>query len=242
KAREADVLESYKPNKADSIINENIISSLGDDWILTPYDFSTFAIIYDTQSSVSAPKSLSDLTKKDYEKKLIIMDPRLSTPGLGFASWTLAVFGNEYESFWKNLKASILSMSPNWSSGYGLFTKGEAPLVISYTTSPAYHKYEDNSERYRTLSFYDGHIMQVEGAGITKGAKNIVGAKAFLDFLISEDAQEEIPIGQWMYPANKNIVLPDCYSVSNLENVKLLSYNIDELDSAIENIIRIISE
>ncbi|MBR7064502.1 MAG: thiamine ABC transporter substrate-binding protein, partial [Treponema sp.] len=163
-------------------------------------------------------------------------DPRTSTPGLGFLSWTVAAFGSEYETFWKNLKPSILSMAPSWSSGYGLFTKGEAPLVISYQTSPAYHLYDEKSSRYVALSFSDGHVMQVEGAGVTRGAPNKTGAHRFLDFLISENAQSEIPIGQWMYPSNKNVTLPKCYNITSLENETILSYDVNELSQALEKV------
>ena len=170
------------------------------------------------------------------------MDPRMSTPGLGFAAWTVAFFGNEYESYWRKLKSAILTMSPGWSSGYGLFTKGEAPLVISYVTSPAYHVYADNSTRYKALVFDEGHVQQVEGAGITKGAANSKGAKAFLDYLISDEAQSELPIGQWMYPVNKNVVLPDCYAITLDDELKTLSYDGAVVAEAVTTIAAILAE
>ena len=105
-------------------------------------------------------------------------------------------------------------MSPSWSTGYGLFVQGEAPLVVSYTTSSAYHLYFDKTERYKALIFQDGHILQIEGAGILKSAKNMRGAKLFMNFLISEKAQEILPLTQWMYPSNSKEQLPDCYKVS----------------------------
>ena len=61
--------------------------------------------------------------------------------------------------------------------------------------------------------------MQVEGAGLVKGAKNPEGAKKFIEFLISEDAQNVIPTTQWMYPANKNIELPACYDTIEMPEI-----------------------
>lgn len=206
------VLQSYKPAKADSLIPADAV--MDSDWQLTPYDWSYFALIYDTHSTVPAPESLSDLTKSVYAKKLILMDPRTSTPGLGFAAWTRAVFGGTYLEYWKALKPSILTMAPGWDAGYGLFTAGEAPLVISYTTSPAYHVEYDKTDRYKALIFDEGHIMQIEGAGLVKDAPNEKGGKAFLDFLISEKAQSVLPLTQWMYPVNPQVVLPDCYKAA----------------------------
>ena len=237
KARKENVLVSFKPEGADDVIPSELSDGLGGDWLLTPYDWSKFALIYDTESNTSAPNSLEDLTKPEYAKKLILMDPRTSTPGLGFAAWTIAVFGSDYETYWQKLKPSVLTMASGWSSGYGLFTKGEAPLVVSYVTSPAYHVYADKTNRYRALVFPEGHVEQIEGAGIVKGAPNEKGAKAFIAYLIGSKAQNAIPLTQWMYPANKTVVLPECYSIASPAESKTLTYNPDEVEAAVPRII-----
>ena len=85
-AKAQGVLAPYKRELAEKLIPADLVADK--DWFVTPYDWSYFAFIYDTASSVSAPQSLSDLTKSMYAKKIILMDPRTSTPGLGFAAWT----------------------------------------------------------------------------------------------------------------------------------------------------------
>lgn len=211
-ARKRGILTAYKPLNADLLIPEHL--RLADDWLLTPYDWSNFALIYDTQSSVREPLSLEDLTKEEYAKKIILMDPRTSTPGLGFVSWTVSIFGDTYLDYWNRLKPNILTMAPGWDTGYGLFTSGEAPLVISYTTSPAYHVEYEDTRRYKALIFDEGHAFQIEGAGIVKNAVNEKGAEAFIDFLISKEAQDLIPLLQWMYPVNSEVVLPPSFDAA----------------------------
>ncbi|HBG66862.1 MAG TPA: thiamine ABC transporter substrate-binding protein [Treponema sp.] len=210
-ARKAGILAKYTPKDADKLIAPELTAALGADGLLTPYDYSHFAIIYDTQSRIPAPQSLEDLTKDIYRKKIILMDPRTSTPGLGFLAWTVAVFGDGYKDYWKQLRPNILSMTPGWSAGWGMFMKNEAPLVISYTTSPAYNVEYDHDKRYQALVFEEGHVQQVEGYALLKNAPNPKGAKAFMDFLISEEAQSVLPLTQWMYPVNKQVALPDSY-------------------------------
>jgi thiamine transport system substrate-binding protein len=180
---------------------------------LVPFDYGNFAIIWDSQSGIKPPASLADLATPYYAKKLILMDPRTSTPGLGFLAWTEAVFGADWKAYWTKLKPSVLAMTPGWDSGYGLFTKGEAPLVLSYSTSPAYHKAYEKSERYKTLVFAEGHTVQIELAGVLKKSKNRREAERFLDFLLSDEAQALLPETQWMYPANSKTPLPDSFSV-----------------------------
>ena len=108
KTRSAGVLEPYTSPNLDKVVPKHVIMT--DDQLLTPYDWGYFAVMYDTQSKVPAPQSLEDLTKPEYAKSLVIMDPRTSAPGLGFAAWTKAVYGNDYLSFWKRLMLSILTM------------------------------------------------------------------------------------------------------------------------------------
>ena len=211
KAQSSGVLEKYKPSDISSL-EDGLENQLGGNWILTPYDYSPFAIIWNSSSGVPAPESFEDLTKDIYRKKLILMDARTSTLGVGFEAWVNKVYGDKADDYIKRLQPSILTVAPSWSTGYGMFTRGEAPLVISYTTSEAYHVEYGEGDFRKALEFTDGHILQIEGAGIIKNCKNPDAAKKFIDFLISEEAQNVIPLTQWMYPANKNVKLPECYS------------------------------
>lgn len=239
KALEANILEEYKPENADELIPPSLVNELGGTWKITPYDYSHFAIIYNTKSSVPAPESLEDLTKPVYKDSLILMNPRTSTPGLGFVAWTVSIFGDKYLDYWKALKPNILVMAPGWSSGYGMFEKGEAPLVISYTTSPAAGIEYNGSTDYQALVFDEGHPMQVEGAAIVKGAKHLENARKFMDFFITEEAQEVLPLTQWMYTANKNVALPDCYKKAAVVPSKTVSADAKAVAEAVDNIMAI---
>ncbi|MBU0935049.1 MAG: thiamine ABC transporter substrate-binding protein [Spirochaetes bacterium] len=211
KALQAGILAPYKPANS-ALVPEQLI--LDQDWHLTPFDYSTFAIIWDSELLTNPPQSLEDLTKTEYKDKLILMDPRTSTPGLGFAAWTSHVYGTATADYWKRLAPSILAMTSGWSTGYGLFTSGEAPLVISYTTSAAYHAEYESAGRYRALEFAEGHPIQIEGIGMVHGAKNRVNAERFLDFVLSEGFQKHIPLTNWMYPINPAVELPASFSHS----------------------------
>ena len=235
-AADAGILSEYSPKGIDSI-DIALRSLLGAEKKLVPYDWSHFALIFDTRSSVPEPKSLRDLTDEAYKGKIILMDPETSTPGLGFVAWTRAVFGDgdAFTDFWTKLKPNILTMASGWSAGYGLFTSGEAPLVISYTTSPAANLEYDGIDYYKALVFDEGHYMQVEGAGILNGAQNRKGAELFMDFLISEEAQAVLPLTQWMYPVNGNVVLPDCYKKAAAVPGKTLSVDSASVKDAVSD-------
>lgn len=165
-----------------------------------PFDYSYFAFVYDTETLSSPPTSMKDLVDGDASQKIIIQDPRTSTPGLGLLLWVKAIYGDEAPEAWEKLQKRVLTVTPGWSEAYGLFTKGEAPMVLSYTTSPAYHMIADKSERYQAASFSDGHYLQVEVAAMTKlGSKNPLSEK-FMQFMISPGFQDAIPETNWMLP------------------------------------------
>lgn len=242
KALESGILAAYKPTNADKIVDKNLEDALGGKWFLTPYDYSHFAMIYDTESNVPAPKSLEDLTSSVYAKKIILMDPRTSTPGLGFAAWTFAKYGDKFENYWSSLKPNILTMTSGWSEGWGMFQNGEAPLCVSYTTSPAYNVEYDNDSRYVALVFDEGHVQQVEGYGLLKNAPNPEGAKAFMDFMISVDAQNVLPLTQWMYPVNKDVDLPNSYKTAAPIPETTLNYDAKSVDGVVQKIMDVLSK
>jgi thiamine transport system substrate-binding protein len=165
-----------------------------------PYDYGYFAVVYDTQTLKDPPKSLADLIAGDPNQKIVLEDPRSSTPGLGFLLWIKSVYGDKAADAWMKLKPRILTVTPGWSEAYGLFTKGEAPMVLSYTTSPAYHMVAENSERYQAASFSEGHYLQVEVAGLIAGSPETELAKTFLAFMLTPGFQDAIPENNWMFP------------------------------------------
>ena len=211
KALAAGILSAYRPRGFEAVPAALALDPL---WRLTPYDWSSFAIMWDAERLANPPASLEDLTKAEYARKLILMDPRTSTPGLGFVAWTKAAYGDGMADYWKRLKPSILTMSPGWDSGYGLFTSGEAPLVISYTTSAAYHAEYESAGRYKALEFPEGHPVQIEGAGIVAKARHRKAAEAFIDYMLTSEFQSALPLTNWMYPVVPGVELPASYAYS----------------------------
>jgi thiamine transport system substrate-binding protein len=173
------------------------------DEIFVPYDYGHFAVVYDTEKLKTPPKSLDELVNGDPDEKIVIEDPRTSTPGLGLLLWMKSEYGDKAGASWTKLSKRILTVTPGWSEAYGLFTKGEAPMVLSYTTSPAYHEMEEKTSRYQAAAFSEGHYIQVEVAGMTNTSKDPALARKFMEFMVSPAFQDIIPTTNWMFPAAK---------------------------------------
>jgi thiamine transport system substrate-binding protein len=171
------------------------------DDIFVPYDYGYFAVVYNTETMKEPPRSLKDLVEGNPEEKIVLQDPRTSTPGLGLVLWVKAVYGAKAPEAWARLKKRVLTVAPGWSESYAMFMKGEAPMVLSYTTSPAYHMVSEKTEKYQAAAFAEGQYMQIEVAGVTiNGAKNPLSEK-FMAFMTSPAFQEIIPETNWMLPA-----------------------------------------
>ncbi|MDP9573618.1 UNVERIFIED_ORG: thiamine transport system substrate-binding protein [Agrobacterium larrymoorei] len=183
------------------------------DDVFVPYDYGHFAVVYDTQTLKNPPKSLKELVEGDPSQKIAIQDPRTSTPGLGLLLWVKSVYGDKAPEAWAKLKDRVLTVTPGWSESYGLFTKGEVPMVLSYTTSPAYHMVAEHSERYQAASFEEGHYIQIEVAGLLKNAPEKELGKTFLSSILTPGFQDAIPENNWMMPVTATSQpLPDAFN------------------------------
>jgi thiamine transport system substrate-binding protein len=170
------------------------------DDIFLPYDYGYFAFNYDSEVVKYPPTSMKELIEGDAQHKIVVQDPRTSTPGLGLLLWIKAIYGDEAPAAWEKLKPRILTVTPGWSEAYSLYTKGEVPIVLSYHTSPAYHSVSEGTDRYKAAAFSEGHYIQIEIAGLLKNAKDKDLARSFLAFMLTPGFQDEIPENNWMLP------------------------------------------
>ena len=182
--------------------NVDVPGGFQDD-VFVPYDYGYFAFVYDTQALENPPTSLRDLVESGSDLKIAIQDPRTSTPGLGLLLWIKAVYKDDAADAWGKLKNNVLTVTPGWSESYGLFTSGEVPMVLSYTTSPAYHEIAEGTQRYKAAAFSEGHYLQIEVAARTARAKDNPLAAQFLSFMTGPGFQDVIPETNWMFPAGK---------------------------------------
>lgn len=164
-----------------------------------PYDWGWFAFIHDKTRTPEVPSSLEALAASDL--KVVIQDPRSSTPGLGLLMWVKAAYGERSGEIWAALSDNILTVTPGWSESYDLFLKGEADAVLSYSTSPGYHILAEKDESKAAIPFTEGHYLQVEVAGMLAHAREPELARKFMAFILSEPFQAALPETNWMYPA-----------------------------------------
>ena len=192
------------------------------DPVFIPYDFGYFGFVYDSEKLANPPTSLRALVNQPQGPRIIIQDPRTSTPGLGLLLWVRKIFGDNDMSAWAALSPRIVTVTKGWSEAYGLFLEGEAPMVLSYTTSPAYHRHVEQTDQYRVAMFEEGHYQQIEVAARLAHSAQPELAKDFLQFLLSDEVQAILPTSNWMLPAvHTEQALPEAFRDDELPRTSL---------------------
>nr|HID12289.1 thiamine ABC transporter substrate-binding protein [Anaerolineae bacterium] len=79
-----------------------------------PFDYGYFAFVYDTEALAQPPRSLRELVEAPDDLKIILQDPRTSTPGLGVMLWVRAVYGEDAPEAWARLARKTVTTTKGW--------------------------------------------------------------------------------------------------------------------------------
>ena len=210
-------LNTFEPNDVD-INNMQLPLNWTPNTTFLPYDFGEYAFIYDKNKLKNPPKSLKELVNRQ-DLRVIYQDPRTSSVGLGLVIWMNQVYKpNEIKEAWKTLAKHTVTVGKGWTESYGAFLKGEADVVLSYSTSPLYHSLNEQKDNYAAIAFKNGGVAQIEVAAIVKNHRNQC-SENFMQFLISRPAQKIIATKNVMLPAINNIGVP-AYDKLKAETLK----------------------
>jgi thiamine transport system substrate-binding protein len=188
-----------------------------------PVDYGDVCLNYDktyfSSKGINPPQSLEDLIKPEYKGLLVMENPATSSPGLAFLLATIGHFGpDHYLDYWKGLKANDVRVVDGWETAYNTeFTThgGTRPIVVSYSSSPPFEVIDATkpvSEPPTAAIVADGTCFrQIEFVGILKGTKHLDLAKKWVDFMLSTQFQEDMPLQMYVFPVNPQAKLNDTF-------------------------------
>lgn len=213
------ILEKNNP-KADVVMGLDNLDVLKADEAkiltgFTPFDYGYVDFVYDSEKiSFPEPISLMDLASDTYKGKIIIEQPGLSSPGTQLLVWTYVALGDaKAKIFWDTMEQNDTLVAPDWSTAYyTMFLKEEAPIVLSYLTSPAYHIDQEGTERYKAIPIKEGYVQQAEGVAVVTGATAAILGQQFVDYVVTPAVQNNIATTQWMWPVDNTATLPQAYA------------------------------
>ena len=222
RALEANLFEVYEPSALQDVSDE---FKLDDSHHVTPVDFGDVCINYDKKyfedHSLPIPQSLEDLAMPAYNGLLVAENPATSSTGLAFLLATRAHFGEGYLDYWRSLKENGVVIVDGWETAYythfsGSSGRGPQPMVVSYGTSPAAEVVfaETPLDDAPTASIVgpDACFRQIEFVGILRGTQKRALAEKFIDFMLSTQFQEDMPLQMFVYPVNRSAALPEAFT------------------------------
>jgi thiamine transport system substrate-binding protein len=220
RALEAEIFEPYQ---SPALANIPAAFQLDPKNRMIPVDYGDVCINYDKayfdENALSVPASLEDFLKPEYSGLLVVENPATSSPGLAFLLATVAHFGDPgYLDFWADLRDNGLVVVNDWETAYytsfsASSGQGPQPMVVSYGSSPPAEVIfaETALDDAPTASIIgpDTCFRQIEFVGILKGTEQRALAEKFVDFMLSQQFQEDLPMQMFVFPVNPDAALPD---------------------------------
>jgi len=193
----SDIFELYTPENI-SQIDTNLIQNLDPDKYLTPYDYGIISLYY--QNNVINSSTNPDIA--------VYGDPEINIDGLLTDNW---------RDWWRTAKNSDMTITKSWGDAFDIFfepSEGK-PIMVSYGTSPAYGYCQWEDDSTSAVVTYENDTanawFQIEGIGLVKNAPHKDNAKLFIDWFLGKELQSNLPEHQWMYPANTQAILSECF-------------------------------
>lgn len=184
---------------------------------LTPVDIGDVCLNVDrawfSEAGVAEPTSFEDLLEPEYADLVVVSNPATSSPGLAMLAATVGHFGEDgYADYWAGLRDNGLAVTSGWSDAYyvdfsGSEGEGDRPVVLSYSTSPAFEVAEGETTA-PTAALLDTCFRQVEYVGVLENAANEAGARAWVDFMVGADVQAAVADSMYVYPVDDAVELP----------------------------------
>jgi thiamine transport system substrate-binding protein len=232
RALDADVFIPYESPMLASISKDFLLDDL---YRVTPINFGDVCLNYDVNffevNDLAVPDSFESLADETYRDLLVVENPATSSPGLAFLLATIDYFGapelEETEStytyldYWQDLVANGVLVVEDWTDAYyGEFTVaggGTRPLVVSYASSPPAEVFfaEEPFDEAPTGSVTATGMCfrQIEFAGILDGTENEALAREFVDFMLTLEFQEDLPLQMFVFPVNAEAALPEVFEM-----------------------------
>lgn len=236
RALKAGVFAPYTPSDLPAGVRGYDVA--GDDGThLTPVDHSGVCVNVDTTwfaaHHLPAPQTLDDLTKPAYKNLFVTPGASTSSPGMAFLLATIAKYGDAWPDYWSKLMANGAQITDGWDQAYEVeFTQGggngKRPIVLSYDSDPAFTV---KGGKTSTKALLDTCFTEIEYAGVLDGAKNVPGAEAFVDWLLSPQVQAKLPESMYVFPAAAGTPLPADWAAFAKEPTQPLTVSPAEIDA-----------
>jgi thiamine transport system substrate-binding protein len=239
RALDADLFDEYRSEELDAVDDDYVPP---DDRV-TPIDHGEVCLNIDrawfAKRGIAPPATLEELTLPRFRGLLVVENAATSSPGLAFLLATVARFAEQWQGYWRKLRANDVRVVDGWEEAYTQQFSGAAgspgtrPIVVSYATSPAAEVIFAGKplEESPTAAVEDGCFRQIEYAGVLRGADNKGGAQELIDFMLSERFQADVPASMFVYPVREGVPLAEAFTKHAIQPAAPLSLEPEAIEA-----------
>lgn len=201
------------------------------------YSASALGIAYNTKLVQNPPTEWEDLLKEEWKGKVNIPDPALSGSALDFITGYLSAKGDSGWSLFEQYKANGVALAGANQEALDPVITGAKSMVaagVDYMTYQAKAKGEPIDLVYPA----GGTVISPRPAAIMKTSQNMDNAKAFIDYLISDEAQQMVA-DTYLLPGRKDVAAK---GRPGIDEIPLLTVDWAWMDSNGDDIIKKFTE
>ncbi|MBP3327050.1 MAG: extracellular solute-binding protein [Coprococcus sp.] len=206
-----DKIMSYTPANADKIVDGWIDA----DSTLFGYSASAVGVIYNTTVIPELSANWSELANEEYKDILAIPDPEKS----GACKDFVAGFVNQYgwDAF-EGMAANGMIVPGANKAALEAVTTGEVGILVAGVDYNAY----SSIAKGEPLEIYypaDGTVVNPRPAMIMKTAPNVDNAKAFVDYLFSDEVQQMVA-DAYLLPGRTDVFCDNRMNLSDIPQIE----------------------
>lgn len=208
---------SYVPENADKVVE----GWIDGDSMLFGYSASAVGVIYNTTVIPELSADWDELANAEYKEQLAIPDPEKS----GACKDFVAGFVNDYgwDAF-EGMATNGMTVPGANKAALEAVTTGEVGILVAGVD---YNAYSSISKGEPLAIYYPegGTVVNPRPAMIMNTAPNVDNAKAFVDYLFSDEAQELVAAA-YLLPGRSDV---QCDGRTNLSEIPQIDCNWEEM-------------
>ncbi len=188
---------------------------------------NAIGIAYNTElleaKGLEAPKCWSDLVKPEFKGLIQMANPNSSGTAYTMLATIVQLMGEEEGfKYMEQLHQNINQYTKSGSAGVKAAARGENTIAIVFLSDAATQATQGFPVEY--VAPCEGTGFEVGSMDIIKGARNEKAAKAFYDWLLSEEGQMTAHnVNAFQIGSNKNV--PTVKGSPNLKEINLIDYD-----------------
>ncbi|MBE3593954.1 MAG: ABC transporter substrate-binding protein [Candidatus Carbobacillus altaicus] len=193
---------------------------------------SALGVTYNTQSVHTLPQDWKDFTQKEWKDQVLMPDPTLSGSAMDFLVGYIYKFGDEGWKLFEELKTNGLKVEGANTESLDAVKAGQKKAVLAGVDYMAYAA-KAKGEPIDMIYPKSGTVINQRPAMIMKDSKNLKNAMAFMDFLLSDEAQKLVSEA-YLIPGRKDI---HAEGRTNLDEIVQLPFDYDWMSTHQEEVI-----